>query len=66
LLPLIYAGWLTLGAHDRKVQRLGEVTLTAVVSDRNKPSLRYMNTLDGKLSLIGHLTRNRRNAESPR
>jgi hypothetical protein len=63
---LIYAGWVTLGAHDRKVQLLGEATLTAVMSGRDNPSLRYMSTLDGKLSLIGHLTRNRRNAESLR
>jgi hypothetical protein len=61
---LIYAGWLTLGAYDKKVQKLGEATLSALLGGRLNPSLRYMNTLDGKLSLIGLLARNRRHGGS--
>jgi uncharacterized protein YyaL (SSP411 family) len=60
---LIYAGWLTLGAYDKKVQKVGEATLSALLSGRLNPSLRYMNTLEGRLSLIGLLARNRRHAE---
>jgi hypothetical protein len=57
----IYSGWLTLGRYDARVQTVGEATLTALTRGTLNPSLRYMNSLYGKLSLIGHLSRNRRN-----
>jgi hypothetical protein len=62
----IYSGWLTLGGYDARVQLLGEATLRALKHGRLNPSLRYMDTLDGKLSLIGHLARNRRNLHRTR
>jgi hypothetical protein len=56
----IYSGWITLGRYDPGVQSVGEATLRALTHGTLNPSLRYMNTLYGKLSLIGHLARNRR------
>jgi hypothetical protein len=55
----IYSGWLVLGGYDKEVQRLGEATLTALVRGARNPSLRYMDTVYGRLCLVGHLTRNR-------
>jgi hypothetical protein len=57
----IYSGWITLGRYDARVQLVGEATLRALTRGTLNPSLRYTNTLYGKLSLIGHLAENRRN-----
>jgi hypothetical protein len=59
---LIYSGWITLGAHDSTAQRVAEATLAAVKAGIRNPSLEYMRSANGKISLAGIVTRNLRSA----
>jgi hypothetical protein len=60
----IYSGWITLGAHDPNVQKVADAVLAAVIAGVRNPSLDYMSTVYGKLTLAGYVTRNMRLAHT--
>jgi hypothetical protein len=60
---LVSSGWIALGAHDPVALRVAEATLAAVKAGIRNPSLEYMRSASGMLSLAGFVTRNLRVAD---
>lgn len=53
----IYHGWVVLAEYDPQVRLVADAALKAILAGTSNPSLEYMNTVDGKISLSGHLAK---------